>query len=53
MVDDRSPQSRQSKLKALRKALTEGEGSGPPTPFDIEAIIRAAKEEVGPSRRRA
>ena len=41
------------KLKALRKALVEGEESGPPTPFDVEEIIRAAKQEAGPSRRRA
>jgi antitoxin ParD1/3/4 len=36
-----------SKLEALRKALIEGENSGPAGPLDMEAIKRRARREAG------
>ncbi len=39
-------ETREAKLEALRRALIEGEQSGPAGPFDIEEIIAAAKGEA-------
>jgi antitoxin ParD1/3/4 len=39
-------EERQARLEALRRALIEGEESGPAVPFDIEEIIAAAKDEA-------
>lgn len=33
-------EEREAKLDALRRALEEGERSGPSQPFDVEAFIR-------------
>ncbi|MCG6122708.1 MAG: type II toxin-antitoxin system ParD family antitoxin [Microvirga sp.] len=36
-------EEREAKLEALRRALEEGERSGPPQPFDVEAFIAEKK----------
>ena len=42
----RDHEERQRKLEALRKALIEGEESGPYRPFDIEEIIASARQKA-------
>jgi antitoxin ParD1/3/4 len=37
----------QAKLEALRSAIIDGEQSGDPEPFDMEAIIKEAKKDEG------
>ena len=32
-----------TKLEALRQALIEGENSGPPVPWDVEAFLKAQR----------
>jgi len=32
-----------AKLEALRQALIEGESSGPPVPWDVEAFLKAQR----------
>ena len=34
-----------SKLEALRQALIEGENSGPPEPWDLEAFLQERRRE--------
>jgi antitoxin ParD1/3/4 len=38
---------RAMKLEALRQAIQQGLGSGPPTPLDIEEIKRLGRERLG------
>ncbi|MBF0374222.1 MAG: type II toxin-antitoxin system ParD family antitoxin [Alphaproteobacteria bacterium] len=33
------------KSEVLRAALIDGEASGPPRPFDVEAFLRAKRED--------
>lgn len=37
----------EQKVEVLRRALIEGEESGPDSPLDIEDIIQEAKQEAG------
>jgi antitoxin ParD1/3/4 len=43
-------EEREAKLEALRAALTEGEQSGAPTPFDIEEFLDEMRSSRVPSR---
>lgn len=43
----RQMEVREARLAALRAALIEGENSGPPEPFDGEAIKRKARRAAG------
>ena len=43
----RDMEEREHKLEALRQALTEGEESGPYSPFNIEEIIASARQKAG------
>ena len=43
----RNHEERQHKIEALRRALIEGEESGPYRPFDIEEIIASARQKAG------
>lgn len=36
----------QTKLEALRAAIIEGEQSGPATPWDMDEMIKEAKQEI-------
>lgn len=38
-------EDRESQLAALRRALVDGEQSGEPVPFDLEAFIRQKRDE--------
>lgn len=40
-------EERQVRMEALRKALIEGEESGPTGPLDMEEIKRKAREQAG------
>ena len=40
-------EEKEQKLEALRKALIEGEESGPAIPLDMEKIRRKAKQDAG------
>ena len=42
-----------AKLEALRDAVREGLGSGPPTPWDPEAFKARAAERLAERKRRA
>lgn len=37
-------EEQEAKLATLRAALIEGEESGPPTPFDVEAFLRSMRD---------
>ena len=39
-------EEREAKLAALRVALTEGERSGPSTPFDFEALVARKRARI-------
>lgn len=40
-------EEREQKLEALRRALIEGEESGPDSPLDMDEIRREARREAG------
>lgn len=42
-------EEQEAKLAALRNALSEGEQSGPSTPFDFEAFIARKRQSQSPS----
>ena len=42
-------EEQEAKLDALRAAITEGEQSGPSTPFDFEAFIARKRGEPSPA----
>ena len=37
--------SEEAQLEALRQALIEGENSGPPVPWDVEAFLEAQRDD--------
>jgi antitoxin ParD1/3/4 len=37
----------ETKVQALRRALTDGENSGPPAPFDGPAFLKRMRETYG------
>ena len=43
----RDHEEKQRKVEALRKALIEGEESGPHSPLDMEEIIASARQKAG------
>ena len=42
----RAMEEREQRVEALRKALIEGEQSGPYSPFDMEEIIASARQKA-------
>jgi len=40
-------EERETKIKALRDAIIEGEQSGPSTPFDLKKFVARKKKEAG------
>ena len=46
-------EDQESKLRALREALDEGEASGPARPFDVEAFLTKKRKSHKSQRRPA